>query len=84
MENNIICSKISRLFYRNLRLHDYSVGGRPWGEWRLWTALDTYSILADYFGWEPYRRLIKKYGKMLKTISEKSISETFQVLLYGL
>ncbi len=58
--------KINKPFLRNLRLHDYSVGGRPWGEWKLWTALDTYSILADYFGWEPYRRLIKKYGKMLK------------------
>ena len=60
-----------------MRLHDYSVGGRQWGEWKLWTALDTYSILADYFGWEPYRRLIKKYGKVFKKISEKSISETF-------
>ena len=65
-----VCSKISRLFYRNLRLHDYSVGGRQWGEWKLWTALDTYSILADYFGWEPYRRLIKKYGKMLWTLTK--------------
>ena len=32
-------------------IHNWVLAGKPWGDWSVWLALETYSILADRFGW---------------------------------
>ncbi len=49
---------------RNLRLHDFSAAGKPWSQWKVWTALDTYSILSEYFGWRPFADVIRAYRRI--------------------
>ena len=36
--------------------------GKPWKEWEVWLALDTYVILAKEVGWESYTKTIKIYN----------------------
>ncbi len=43
------------------RIHNWVFNGKPWSDWELWLALDTYSILAEAFSWDTYTTLIKQY-----------------------
>ena len=47
----------SQIYY----LHDFALNDRPPEKWTLWTALTTYVILKDIYGWDPYIHLFKKY-----------------------
>ena len=35
--------------------------GKPWSEWKVWLALETYTILAEHFGWDSYTDTFKVY-----------------------
>ena len=35
--------------------------GKPWNEWRIWLALETYVLLAQEFAWESYTDTFKIY-----------------------
>lgn len=35
--------------------------GKPWSEWEVWLALDTFHLLAQEFGWKSYTDTIKIY-----------------------
>ena len=43
------------------RIHDWVLRGKPFNEWRVWLALDTYYILAKEFGFDSYTELFVKY-----------------------
>ena len=43
------------------RIHTWVLKGKPFPEWEIWLAFDTYSILAEIFTWESYTSLIKQY-----------------------
>ena len=46
------------------------MAGKPWDQWSMWTALQTYAILADKFGWaESYTPVIKQYYSMKEDIN---------------
>eukprot|EP00095_Tigriopus_kingsejongensis_P009271 maker-scaffold361_size196684-snap-gene-0.25 protein:Tk09271 transcript:maker-scaffold361_size196684-snap-gene-0.25-mRNA-1 annotation:"protein fam115c-like" len=43
------------------RLHAFALNGRPWKDWNVWLAFDTYYLLADSFGWDSFTAVIKTY-----------------------
>lgn len=47
---------------RDKRISNWILKGKPWDEWKVWLALDTYTILAEKFGWfEGFAPVTKKY-----------------------
>lgn len=47
---------------RAARVQAYLAGGADfWGEWSVWTALETYLQLQEAFGWGFYRELFAQY-----------------------
>jgi hypothetical protein len=46
------------------RIHNWVFKGKPWTDWSVWLALDTYSTLAEAFTWDTYTTLFKKYYSM--------------------
>ena len=49
------------------RIHDWVMRGKPWEEWGVWLALDTYRLLADIFGWETYTETFLIYYDNLES-----------------
>ena len=43
------------------RIHNWVLEGKPFSDWSVWLALDTYFILAKEFGFDSYQRLFTKY-----------------------
>ena len=43
------------------RIHNWTLSGKPFEDWKVFLALDTYSILAEAFSWEAYTPVIKQY-----------------------
>ena len=51
----------SAVVSRDSRVHDWVMRGKPWSEWQVWLALDSYVLLAQEFGWESYTNTFKIY-----------------------
>jgi hypothetical protein len=49
------------------RIHNWVLNGKPFSDWALWLALDTFSILAEIFSWDSYTPLIQYYYKIPET-----------------
>ena len=48
---------------RQARVAAYIAGGRDfWGDWNVWTALETYLQLQEAFGWDFYQDLFADYA----------------------
>lgn len=39
-------------------------GGRFESEWSVWTALETYLMVQEAFGWEPFRKVFDEYNRL--------------------
>jgi hypothetical protein len=47
---------------RAARIQSYIDGGRDfWADWSVWTALETYLMIQEEFGWEPFETLATRY-----------------------
>jgi hypothetical protein len=47
---------------REQRTTDYLAGGADfWSDWSVWTALETYLLLQEAFGWEPFTQVFAEY-----------------------
>ena len=43
----------------------YFRNGRKFAEeWKVWTALDTYLLIQEEFGWEPFMKVFDEYNKL--------------------
>ena len=50
---------------RQQRTADYLAGGADfWGEWSVWTALETYLQLQEAFGWQAYSSVFAAYREL--------------------
>ena len=54
------------------RIHNWVFNGKPWTDWTVWLALDTYSILAEAFTWDTYATLFKKYYTLPSVSSDNA------------
>lgn len=43
--------------------------------WNMWTALDTFLLIQEEFGWEPYRKIFAEYHEMPKNEWPKTQQE---------
>ena len=50
---------------RRQRVNAYFQNGRKFeSEWNVWTALETYLMIQEKFGWEPYQRVFDVYNNL--------------------
>jgi len=50
---------------RQERREAYFKDGRKFdSDWTVWTALDSYLMIQEEFGWEPYKKLFDEYNKL--------------------
>ena len=68
--------------YSLSRIHNWVFMGKPWADWNVWLALDTYNILAEVFTWDTFTILIKQYYT-LPTISNDNEKYDMWARLYS-
>ncbi len=51
---------------RRQRINAYFQGGPDFEEWGVWTALETYLMVQEKFGWEPFTKVFVEYNNLEK------------------
>jgi len=51
---------------RRQRINAYFAGGPDFEEWGVWTALETYLMVQEEFGWEPFTKVFVEYNQLEK------------------
>ena len=54
----------SEIAKRGARIDQWIAKGKPFEDWSVWLALDTYMILAEEYGWDSYTNTFKIYYNM--------------------
>jgi hypothetical protein len=50
---------------RKQRVNSYFQGGARFeSEWSVWTALETYLMIQEEFGWEPFQKVFDEYNRL--------------------
>ncbi len=61
---------------RKQRRDDYFKNGRNFSrDWSMWTALESYQMIQEEFGWEPFKKLFDEYNHLPKSEWPKTQQE---------